>query len=133
MKLSSLLLFLLLPLLSPLSAPAQQPAKDAFIEIEKAIKAGDVENLSNWFSDNLDFDILDIANIYSKNQAKQILKNFFVKYTPKNFTFVHQSGNGKVYYGIGKLIAGGESFRVTLFTQEVEKKIQIQQVRIEKD
>ena len=132
MKFTSLLFFLFLPLFPELSAQTSQSVTEAFPEIEKALKTGDVETFSNWFSDNLDIDILDVSNIYSKNQAKQILKKFFDKYTPKNFTFLHQSGNGRVYYGIGRLVAGGESFRVTIFTQEVSRKLQVQQIRIER-
>ena len=104
-----------------------------FVEVEKALKTGDVDAFSDWFSDNLDIEILDISNICSKNQAKQILKKFFVKYTPKSFTFIHQSGNGKVQYGIGTLVAGGERFRVTIFVKTLEKKQSVQQIRIEKN
>ncbi|MCL2726806.1 MAG: DUF4783 domain-containing protein [Bacteroidales bacterium] len=131
MKFTSLLLFLLLSLLPPASAQTRQSTSETFSLIEKALKTGDVDAFSQWFSDNLDLDILDASNIYSKNQAKQILKKFFDKYTPKNFTLIHQSGNGRVYYGIGRLIAGGENFRVTIFVQDNDKKLQIQQVRIE--
>ena len=112
-------------------ASAQSPA-NLFNEIEKSLKIGDVDTFSNWFSDNLDIDILDDSNICSKNQAKQILKKFFATYSPKNFTFIHQSGNGKIEYGIGSLVAGGESFRITIFVQTVEKKQSISQIRIEK-
>ena len=104
-----------------------------FVEVEKALKTGDVDAFSDWFSDNLDIEILDISNICSKNQAKQILKKFFVKYTPKSFTFIHQSGNGKVQYGIGTLVAGGERFRVTIFVKTLDKKQSVQQIRIEKN
>jgi len=114
-----------------LGASAQSP-NNIFTEIEKSLKTGDVETFSTWFSDNMDIEILDDANIYSKNQAKQMLKKFFAKYTPKNFGFIHQSGNGKIEYGIGTLIAGGENFRVTIFVQTVEKKQSISQIRIEK-
>jgi len=109
-----------------------QPTENNFIEIEKALKTGDLETLSIFFSDTVDIDILGATNICSKNQAKQILKNFFVKYTPKNFTFIHQSGNSNVQYGIGLLIAGGESFRITIFIQNIENKRCVQQIRIEK-
>ena len=112
---------------------AAQTGTNLFAEVEKALKTGDVDAFSDWFSDNLDIEILDVSHICSKNQAKQMVKKFFVKYTPKNFTFIHQSGNGKVQYGIGSLIAGGERFRVTIFIQTIEKKQSIQQIRIEKN
>ena len=109
-----------------------QTESNFFAEIEKSLKTGDVEAFSGWFSDNLDIEILDDAQICSKNQAKLILKKFFTKYSPKNFTFIHRSGNGSMEYGIGSLIAGGESFRLTLFVQTKDKKQTIPQIRIEK-
>ena len=114
-----------------LGVSAQSP-NNLFAEIEKTLKTGDVETFSSWFSENLDIEILDDSNICSKNQAKQMFKKFFARYTPKNFGLIHQSGNGKIEYGIGTLIAGGESFRVTIFVQTVEKKQSISQIRIEK-
>ena len=109
-----------------------QHSVNLFVELEKSLKTGDVETFSNWFSDNLDIEILDASNICSKNQAKQMVKKFFTNYSPKNFSFIHQSGNDKIEYGIGQLIAGGENFRVTIFVQTVDKKQSIQQIRIEK-
>jgi len=108
-----------------------QPA-NLFDEVEKSLKSGDVDTFSDWFSDNLDIDILDDANICSKNQAKLILKKFFAKYSPKNFSFIHRSGNGAMEYGIGTLVAGGENFRVTIFVQTKGNKQSIPQIRIEK-
>lgn len=109
-----------------------QPATVIFDEVEKSLKEGNVDSFSNWFSDNIDIDILDDSNICSKNQAKIILKKFFVKYSPRNFTFIHRSGNGAMEYGIGSLIAGGESFRVTIFVQTKGNQKSIPQIRIEK-
>ena len=132
MKQSAIFILSLLVLsVIPTGVDAQSP-ENIFVEIEKALKAGDVDSFSIWFSDNIDIDILDASNIYSKNQAKQILKKFFVKYSPKSFTFIHQSGKGKMQYGIGLLVAGGESFRVTIFIQNLGKKYTIPQLRIEK-
>jgi len=131
MKLTFLLLFSLF-LVPNLPAQTPQPAANAFVEIEKALKTYDLDSFYTWLANTIDLEILGTPNICSKNQAKQMLKNFFAKYTPKNFAFIHQSGNGKVQYGIGQLTAGGEIFRITIFVYEVEKKYAIQQIRIEK-
>jgi len=133
MKKAGIIILSLLTFPSNALCVSPQEAADIFTEVEKSLKTGDVDALSEWFSDNLDIEILSDSNISSKNQAKQILKKFFSKYTPKNFNFIHRSGNGKVEYGIGTLIAGGESFRVTIFVQTVEKKRSISQIRIEKN
>ena len=134
MKRTAIFIFSLLTLsgLGWFGAATAQPASNIFDEIEKSLKTGDVDTFSGWFSDNLDIDILNDSNICSKNQAKLILKKFFAKYSPKNFNFLHRSGNGAMEYGIGTLIAGGESFRVTIFVQTKDKKQTIPQIRIEK-
>ena len=132
MKQTVTILFSLLISLGNSFGTTPQPATELFAEVEKSLKTGDVDTLSDWFSDNLDIEILNDSNISSKNQAKQILKRFFAKYTPKNFNFIHKSGSDRVEYGIGTLIAGGESFRITIFIQKVDKKQSISQIRIEK-
>jgi len=65
--------------------------------------------------------------------ATQIMKDFFVNYTPKSFSIVHKSGKAPLTYAIGSLSAGGEKFRVTLFVMTQEKGNQIQQLRIERE
>ena len=131
MKRLSILIFSFLLLSGLIEMVNAQPA-NLFDEVEKSLKSGDVDTFSDWFSDNLDIDILDDANICSKNQAKLILKKFFAKYSPKNFSFIHRSGNGAMEYGIGTLVAGGENFRVTIFVQTKGNKQSIPQIRIEK-
>lgn len=114
------------------SSYAQKPA-DVFVPIGKYIQMGDSDKLSAWFSNNLELDILGSVSACSKVQATQIMKDFFVKYTPKSFSIVHKSGKAPLTYAIGNLSAGGEMFRVTLFVMTQEKGNQIQQLRIERE
>ena len=111
---------------------AQKPA-DVFFPIGKYIQMGDSDKLSAWFSSNLELDILGSVSACSKVQATQIMKDFFVKYTPKSFSIVHKSGKAPLTYAIGNLSAGGEMFRVTLFVMTQDKGNQIQQLRIERE
>ena len=111
---------------------AQKPA-DVFVPIGKYIQMGDSDKLSAWFSNNLELDILGSVSACSKVQATQIMKDFFVKYTPKSFSIVHKSGKAPLTYAIGNLSAGGEMFRVTLFVMTQDKGNQIQQLRIERE
>jgi hypothetical protein len=118
--------------LSPWSVSAFPQPEELFPKIELALKTGDTDSLSKWFAPTLDLEILGDANICSKNHAKQIIKDFFAKYSPKNFSFIHQSGKGQLKYGIGVLYANEGSFRITLFVSN-EKEARIQQIRIERD
>lgn len=95
--------------------------------------AGDHESLAVWFANNLELDILGNINDCSKIQATQIIKDFFITYKPSGFTIIHKSGKAPMKYAIGRLNAGGESFRVTLFVKIQPGGNQIQQLRIERD
>ena len=120
-------------LLFAFGSRAQNQA-DVFIPIGKYIQMGDCDKLSAWFASNLELDILVNVNNCSKTQATQIIKDFFVTYTPKSFAIIHKSGRAPMKYAIGNLSAGGESFRVTLFVKIQEKGgNQIQQLRIERE
>ena len=107
--------------------------QDVFVPIGKYIQRGDSEKLSAWFATNLELDILGNVNDCSKIQAKQIMKDFFITYTPKNFIIIHKSGKAPMKYAIGTLHAGGEKFRVTLFVKISKSGNLIQQMRIERD
>ena len=126
------LLLLTITILSATCALAQKQA-DVFVPIGKYIQLGDAEKLSAWFAGNLELDILGSVSSCSKVQAKQIMKDFFVNYTPKSFTIIHKSGKAPLTYAIGSLSAGGEKFRITLFVMTQEKGNQIQQLRIERE
>jgi hypothetical protein len=110
-----------------------QQAQDVFVPIGKYIQQGDSESLSAWFASNLELDILGSVSSCSKVQATQIMKDFFVNYTPKAFSVIHKSGKAPLTYAIGSLSAGGEKFRITLFVMTQEKGNQIQQLRIERE
>jgi hypothetical protein len=115
------------------SALKAQQAQDVFVPIGKYIQQGDSESLSAWFANNLELDILGKTSDCSKVQATQIMKDFFVNYTPKAFSVIHKSGKAPLTYAIGSLSAGGEKFRITLFVMTQEKGNQIQQLRIERE
>ena len=114
-------------------AQAHGRGYEVFTPISKYLGQGDAEKLSAWFAGNLELDILGSVSSCSKVQAKQIMKDFFVNYTPKAFSVIHKSGKAPLTYAIGSLSAGGEKFRVTLFVMTQEKGNQIQQLRIERE
>ncbi len=117
---------------SPTDTPQQQ-TQDVFVPIGKYIQLGDAASLSAWFASNLELDILGNTNECSKVQATQIMKDFFVNHSPKDFKIIHKSGKAPMKYAIGNLNAGGETFRVTLFVKTQTNGNQIQQLRIERE
>jgi hypothetical protein len=110
-----------------------EQSRAIFTSIGEDIKTGDATTFSQWFADDMEIDVLGNAGVCSKSQARQVMKNFYSRYTPKSFTIVHLSGTLPMRYCIGTLMAGGERFRVTLFVKSQRDSHKIQQIRIEKD
>ena len=115
------------------AVPQTQNTQDVFVPISKYLEQGKADNLSAWFADNLELDVLGDKNSCSRNQAKQILRNFFVNYTPKSFDILHRSGIYPMSYAIGMLDGGGNKFRVTIFVKTTDTGNYIQQLVIEKE
>lgn len=116
-----------------LAIAAQARDRDVFVPIAKYIQEGDSDRLSAWMADNLELNLMGSVNECSRNQAKQILRNFFATYHPKSFSVVHKSLSPPMTYAIAKMIAGGERFQVTIFVTTQEEGNYIQHMRIERD
>lgn len=121
-----------LVLLYPSTASAQTEKTDAFNPIAKYIAKGDAESLSAWFADNLDISVLSRGDMASRNQARQVMKNFFGSHTPRSFQLTHTSGRANMKYALGNLNAGGENFLVTIFVSSNGDSYRIQQLKIER-
>ena len=105
---------------------------DVFVPIAKYLSKGDAESLSAWFADNLEITIMSTTNDSSKNQAKQILKNFFSTHTTRSFEINHTASRSNSKYALGYLNAGGELFKVTIFVSKCKDPYKIQQLKIDR-
>ena len=120
---------LFLALCGPL---ARAQGGDVLVPISKYIEQGDAESLSAWFADNLEIGILRKETTSSRNQARQITRNFFEEHTPRSFSITHIAGKAGLKYALGSLNAGGEVFSVTIFLSCKDDDIRIQQLKIER-
>ena len=122
--------------LIPLTMKAQDtiPPKQnsVFVPIAKYIEQGDAECLSAWFAKNLEINVMGTSSNCSRNQARQILKNFFTDYTPKSFSIVYKSGNYPMRYAVGNLVGGGNVFSVTILVKMNDSGNYIEQLKIER-
>ena len=121
---------LLMPLL--LSA---NPFNNILDQISLAIRSGDADKISEYFDTNVEITILDKEAVYSKAQAKQVLKDFFNKNKPKSFQIVHK-GESKdaAKYVIGTLITtANKSFRTYIYIKQKSSKYYIQELRFEQE
>lgn len=99
--------------------------------IVTSLKTGNAKELAKHFNANIDLTLIDKQEIYSKTQAELILKEFFVKNTPSNFTIIHQGEKEGSKYVIGNLTTSKGTFRVSLFLKNQDNTQVIQQLRIE--
>lgn len=102
-------------------------------EIHSSFEQGNVEVLSSFLDDNIDLTVLKDEGIYSKAQAKVILKTFFTANSPGTFTVQHQGGNEQTAYIIGTLQTNGTNYRVYYLSKKNGNKTVIQKLRIEYD
>ncbi len=110
------------------------PIFDIPPKIFDAMKAGNVVEISKHFNSSVELVILDKEDIYSKQQAEQILKSFFAKNKIKNFSLLHQGGKESAQYAIGNLeTLNNKSYRVYFLVKESGGKPLIHQMRIEEE
>ena len=127
----SSLFLLILFFATPFPAAAQE--QDVFVPIAKYIQNGDADRLSAWFAQNLEIDVLGVNNVCSRQQARQIMREFFNEFSPQVFRIAYKSGKSPMKYAIGTLSAGGSKFRVTLYVKTQQEGNFIQQLRIERE
>ncbi|MBN2274279.1 MAG: DUF4783 domain-containing protein [Bacteroidales bacterium] len=123
-----LLLLIFLYAFSLQSASSQIP--DAVIN---AINTGNSATLAAYFNSNLEVAIMEKEDIYTRQQAELIMKDFFIRNTPVSFTVLHKGGKETSQYAIGRLVSSGGNYRVTILVKTKENKSLIHQLRFEKD
>jgi hypothetical protein len=102
-------------------------------EIITCFKTGNASALSGFINSSLELQVLDNENVYSKDQAEQILKKFFNQNKPVDFVVLHQSGKDGAYYAIGTLHTVQGKYRVYFLIKEQNGKRLIHQLSIKKE
>lgn len=97
-----------------------------------AIKSGNSKELAKYFDANIELVILDKEDVYSRTQAELILKDFFSKHKPTNFSIIHRGGEG-AKYAIGNLYTSNGTFRVYILLKTKNEKLYIHSLRIEEE
>lgn len=101
--------------------------------IINAIKTGNAKELAKFFNQNIELVILTEENVYSKTQAELILKDFFSKNTPSEFTILHQGGKEGAQYAIGSVKTSSGNFRIYFLLKYKNDQPFIHQLKIEKE
>jgi hypothetical protein len=97
------------------------------------IKAGNAEELSQYFSGKIELIMPKKSGIFSKSQAQLILADFFKSHPVKNFKIIHEGVRKNSSFAIGRYRTQTNSiFRFHFLTKIKDNRLFIHQLRIEK-
>lgn len=100
-------------------------------EIVSAFKNGDAQKLASYFNTNIELVVIDKVDVYSRSQAEYIMRDFFRKNSPVNFSKLYTSGRKSASYAIANLSTTGGTYRIYLLMKELNGKTYIYQIRID--
>lgn len=84
-----------------------------------ALKTGSSKELVKYFNNIVELSFDGEKSNYSKTQAEFVLKDFFKKYPPTEFEYIHQGASKEgLKYAIGKYTYSGGSFRVYILVKQ---------------
>lgn len=128
------ILAVVLSLLLTLSPSRAQSNADAvFVPIAKYLYEGNAEKLSAWFFDSIELSIDSDEFVMSRRQASQMMATFFERNVPESFTISHGASRSNVKCVVGKMVAGGEYFDVSIFVSNRGDGYKIQRLLIQKN
>jgi hypothetical protein len=123
---------LFISLLFALSLHAR--AQSIFAPMKDAVKAGDAGELVKYFNTSIDLNLEGEVNTYSKAQAEFVLRDFFKKHAPSDFSIVHTgSSKGGLQFAIGKYQSGADNYNVLMRIREVSKAFLIHEMSFTKE
>jgi hypothetical protein len=109
-------------------------AQDIFGPMKAAIKAGNGDELSKHFNQNLDVNIEGNLNAFSKTQAAFAVTEFFKAHPPTDFAIVHKGASqGGLQFAIGKYVSGQDTYTVMMRVKEVGKAMLIHDISFVKE
>ncbi len=129
MKPLKLILFILLMLGVNFSASAQNTSIP--VDIVTAISQGNASRLTPYLGTNVELVIGNKNDIYSKQQAVEIVSEFFRKNSVNDFQILHSGSKDTSSFAIGSLKTSTGTYRVYILTRKTDGKSLIQQLRIE--
>ncbi len=88
--------------------------------VRAALKAGSAKELVKNFNNAVELNFDGEKSSYSRTQAEFVLKDFFKKYPPSDFEYIHQGSSQQgLTYVIGKYSFEGGSFRVLMYIKKI--------------
>jgi hypothetical protein len=105
-----------------------------FNPMKEAVKTGNAKELVKYFNATIDLNLEGEVSTYSKAQAEFVLRDFFKKHVPVDFTIVHTGASkGGLQFAIGKFQSGADSYNVLMRVREVESVYLIHEMSFTKE
>ncbi len=98
----------------------------------RALKLENVEEIAKYFDNRVEVSIFDKENIFSKEQAQIVLKDFFSKCVVSGFEMIHNGTSvASTKYYIGLLQTDIGTIRTYLLVREEKGKAIIQEIHFD--
>jgi hypothetical protein len=118
-------------LASSMNASAQS---EVLNNVKAAIKAGSSKELVKNFNSMVELNFEGTKSNYSRSQAELVMKEFFKKYPPQNFQYIHQGSSKEgLTYVIGKYNYESGSFRVWILVKKIDSKFVVELINFNKE
>jgi len=116
-----------------ISIPALHAQGQRADEIVRAIQKGNADELGSYFNANLDLNLLDEDNSYSKIQATMVMKDFFAKYVPGLVSLKHSGSqkDGSCYAILDYRSVNKDNMRVVFYLKPYEGILLINELRFD--
>src|SRR5690606_23131518 len=96
-----------------------------------ALRAGNANELSKYFDDNVELTLPVKSNSYSKAQAQVIVRDFFTNNGVKGFDLKHKGDAPGGHYAIGTLNTKSGQFRAHVFMKSKGNKEPVKEIRFQ--
>ncbi len=108
---------------------------DIFGDIANAIRSGEAKAITRYCGNTINLTIINQEDQYSKAQAEQVLRDFFLKNTPRSFNIIHKGVSKEgAKFAIGTMnTSQGGSFRVYFYVRITTSGESLQEIRFEKE
>lgn len=107
-------------------------AEDLNDKITRNLKEGNAVELSSSFNNSIELSIMGTEETYSRTQAQMILKDFFIKNKPRNFTITNKGvSDAATRFINGKLETSSGVFKVYILMKSSSGIFLITELRLE--
>ncbi len=123
-----------LVVLSTVTVFAQSRSSAPLSKIEQAFSKGDVDAIAALSADRVEIAVLGKSRLYSRTQAKFVLKEFFGKYPPVRAKFSEPSTTDKGLFAAGtyRHTANNQSLRLYVTLRKDASSWAVREIHVDK-